>query len=98
MCGAFVIPADLSHEIWPYPGNTAKFLWPIGDRINNISGFHLASHAGVFRGARFSSLRGRDEKRTPLKTPAWEARFHCVRKLKDASLREQQYTQGEILC
>ena len=33
MCGAFVIPADLSHEIWPYAGNTAKFLWPIGDRI-----------------------------------------------------------------
>ena len=28
----------------------------------------LASHAGVFRGARFSS-----EKRAPLKTPAWEA-------------------------
>ena len=23
MCGAFVIPADLSHEIWSYPGNTA---------------------------------------------------------------------------
>ena len=34
----------------------------------------LASHAGVFRGARFSSLLvGRDEKRAPLKTPAWEA-------------------------
>ena len=31
----------------------------------------LASHAGVFRGARFSS--GRDEKRAPLKTPGWEA-------------------------
>ena len=30
----------------------------------------LASYAGVFRGARFSS---RDEKRAPLKTPAWEA-------------------------
>ena len=28
----------------------------------------IASHAGVFRGARFS-----DEKRAPLKTPAWEA-------------------------
>ena len=24
MYGAFVIPADLSHEIWPYAGNTAK--------------------------------------------------------------------------
>ena len=32
----------------------------------------VASHAGVFRGARFSSLP-RDEKRAPLKTPAWEA-------------------------
>ena len=30
----------------------------------------LASHAGVFRRARFSFL---DEKRAPLKTPAWEA-------------------------
>ena len=30
----------------------------------------LASHAGVFRGARFSSLP-KDE--LPLKTPAWEA-------------------------
>ena len=36
----------------------------------------LASHAGDFRGARFSSLLvGRDEKRAPLKTPAWEATF-----------------------
>ena len=33
----------------------------------------VASHAGVFRGGRFSSLLGRDEKRVPLKTPAWEA-------------------------
>ena len=35
----------------------------------------LASHAGVFRGVRFSSLptKGRDERRAPLKTPAWEA-------------------------
>ena len=33
----------------------------------------VASHAGIFRGARFSFL-GRDEKRAPLKTPAWEAR------------------------
>ena len=31
----------------------------------------LASQAGVFRGARFSSLP--TEKRSPLKTPAWEA-------------------------
>ena len=33
----------------------------------------LASHAGVFRRARLSSLRTRDERRAPLKTPAWEA-------------------------
>ena len=33
MYGALVIPADLSHEIWPYPGNTAKFLWPIGSTV-----------------------------------------------------------------
>ena len=33
----------------------------------------IASHAGVFRGARFSSLPTNDEKRAPLKTPAWEA-------------------------
>ena len=33
----------------------------------------LASHAGVFRGARISSLVGREEIRAPLKTPAWEA-------------------------
>jgi len=40
---------------------------------NNDQGLGaLASLAGVFSGARFSSL-GRDEKRAPLKTPAWEA-------------------------
>ena len=34
----------------------------------------VASHAGVFRGVRFSSSPvGRDERRAPLKTPAWEA-------------------------
>ena len=33
-------------------------------------------HAGVFTGARFSCLPvGSDEKRAPLKTPAWEARI-----------------------
>ena len=32
----------------------------------------LASHAGVFRGARISSLRA------PLKTPAWGAIGACV--------------------
>ena len=33
----------------------------------------LASYAGVFRRARPSSLVGRDERRAPLKTSAWEA-------------------------
>ena len=35
----------------------------------------VASHAGLFRAARFLSLpnRERDEKRAPLKTAAWEA-------------------------
>ena len=56
---------------------------------NEIGPF-LASHASVFRGARFSSLPkhgkgmlfsveqafvGKDEKRAPLKTPALEANF-----------------------
>ena len=36
-------------------------------------GISIASHAGVFTGARISSLR--EEKRAPLKTPAWEARI-----------------------
>ena len=40
-----------------------------------LSCFALASHAGVFRGARISSLVGREEIRAPLKTPAWEASF-----------------------
>ena len=34
----------------------------------------IASHAGIFRGARISSLVGREEIRAPLKTPSWEAR------------------------
>ena len=37
-----------------------------------LDGLFLASHAGVFRGARSSSL-GRDEKQASLTTPAWEA-------------------------
>ena len=41
-----------------------------------FSPFPLASHAGVFRELVFHpSLVGRDEKRAPLKTPAWEATF-----------------------
>ena len=38
--------------------------------------FFVASHAGVFRGARFL----RDEQRAPLNTPAWEAMFFVVSK------------------
>ena len=41
------------------------------------TGLSLASHEGVFRGARFV---GRDEKLAPLKTPAWEARLSRVNK------------------
>ena len=39
----------------------------------------LASHAGIFRGARISSLPfvGREEIRAPLKTPAWQATQKC---------------------
>ena len=44
---------------------------------------NVASHAGVFRGARISSLPtnavcGREEIRAPLKTPAWEATLNGV--------------------
>ena len=45
---------------------------PSALRAETSSRYQLASHAGVFRGARFSSLY---EKRAPLKTPAWEARY-----------------------
>ena len=39
-----------------------------------MAGVGLASHAGVFSGARISSLI-----RAPLKTPAWEARVGLER-------------------
>ena len=38
----------------------------------------LASHAGVFRGARLSSLPPMDERRAPPKTTAWEASGRCT--------------------
>ena len=41
-------------------------------RLFQTSILHLASHAGVFRGARISSL----PTRVPLKTHAWEAILH----------------------
>ena len=37
-----------------------------------FSAWCVASHAGVFRGARISSLPTPQEIRAPLKTPAWE--------------------------
>ena len=43
------------------------------DRVSHLSDFWVASHAGVFRGARVSS-EGRDEIRAPINTPVWEAK------------------------
>ena len=50
-----------------------------------MSSQQVASHAGFFRGARFSSLPtkeqafvGRDEERAPLKTSAWEATQQAI--------------------
>ena len=48
-------------------------LWGRGWVDYHISLAMIASHAGVFRGARISSLVGREEIRAPLKMPAWEA-------------------------
>ena len=42
------------------------------------SPFRLASHAGVFRGARISLYIGSDEIQAPLKSPAWEATASCI--------------------
>ena len=38
----------------------------------------FASHTGVFRGARLSSLPTRDERRAPPKTPEWKASGRCT--------------------
>ena len=73
----------LHRDLWNPPGdNNRTFVVSLDYQIHNQECMHmltktsaplrLASHAGVFRGARLSSL-GRDEKRAPLKTPAWEA-------------------------
>ena len=40
--------------------------------VNSIP-LRLSFHAGIVRGARFSSLPTRDEKRAPLKMPVWDA-------------------------
>ena len=51
----------------------------------------VASHAGVFCGARISSLpKGRDEIRALLKTPAWEARCDAEFKNVTKTLRIQE--------
>ena len=59
-----------------WEGRTKKYLAP-GQDVWTEAGAQrgLVSHAGVFRGARISSLPtnafvGRDETRAPLKTPA----------------------------
>ena len=70
----------LHRDLWNPPGdNIRAFVLSLDYQIHNQECMHmltktsapltLASHAGVFRGARLSSL-GRDEKRAPLKTPA----------------------------
>ena len=59
-----------------WEGRTKKYLAP-GQDLRTEAGAQrgLVSHAGLFRGARISSLPtnafvGRDETRAPLKTPA----------------------------
>jgi len=56
---------------------TAVLIAPDNDTVTLL--MEVASHAGVFRGARFV---GRDEKRAPLKTPAWEAIIEGEKELK----------------
>ena len=63
-----------------WEGRTKKYLAP-GQDLRTEAGAQrgLVSHAGLFRGARISSLPtnafvGRDETRAPLKTPAWEVK------------------------
>ena len=51
------------------------WLLRLSAKIWTLLRLSVASHAGIFRGARFSSFVGRNEKRAPLKTPAWEARL-----------------------
>ena len=63
----FTSLARKSHHLAP----VVQTLESVIHRINHYPADSvIASHAGVFRGARFV---GRDEKRVPLKTPAWEA-------------------------
>ena len=62
----------------------------------DLGSTHVASHAGVFRGARFSSLpTGRDERRASLKTPVWEATTHFAPSESDVaplSLQSRTYS------
>ena len=55
-----------------FHGDVSKAPWSIVVVFSDVED-KLASHAGVFRGARISSV-GREEIRAPLKTPAWEAK------------------------
>ena len=34
---------ETSHEIWPSPINTAKFVWPVGGCINGVPLYHKSS-------------------------------------------------------
>ena len=54
-------------------------------RLLQIFGFNVASPAGIFRGARISSL-GKEEIRAPLKMPAGEARFNGVSSTAEGSV------------
>ena len=49
-----------------------------GQSVLKLRSLKEASHAGVFRGARISSL-GRDKIQAPLKTLAWEASLKVIR-------------------
>ena len=55
---------------------------PVFPLLENFS-YNLASQAGVFRGAPYfvpPHFLGRDERRAPLKTPAWEATYNRIKK------------------
>ena len=75
----------------PVPSNTPRYSFGVVTRhlrlarsvVCEIACVAVASHAGLFRGARISSyffLVGREEIRAPLKTPAWEASVAGVKR------------------
>ena len=61
--------------VFVWCGKSVKFDRVCGTFVEfDLGSTHVASHGGVFREARFSSLpTGRDERRARLKTPLWEA-------------------------